>query len=92
MKIGPKIDTTPPPAAEQKMREVAKSFESIFVNQMVGAMRKTVQKGGLIPESNAQRVYQSMLDTEYANKIADSNMLGLSELIYQHILRGSQSE
>ncbi|MBY0371885.1 rod-binding protein, partial [bacterium] len=34
-----------------------------------------------------ERIYQSMLDSEHAGKIAESNQLGLSNLIYEHLLR-----
>ena len=57
------------------------------MNQMVSEMRKTVVRGGLIPESQAEKVYQSMLDSDYAQKIADSEQVGLSKMIYQQLLR-----
>jgi flagellar protein FlgJ len=82
-----------PMAVEKKERvekpevmKAAKQFEAIFVNQMVGAMRKTVTKGGMFPESNGERIYQSMLDSEYADKISETDQLGLSQMIYQHLL------
>lgn len=94
-----KIDSNPnimkpeEPVREEKhpeVRKVAKQFEALFVNQMVSAMRKTVVKGGLVPESNAERVYQSMLDSQYSEKMADTEQLGLSQMIYDHLLRQSR--
>lgn len=78
-------------SAEQreKLQEVAQQFEAVFINQMVGAMRKSVQNGGLIPESQGEKVYKSMLDNEYAAKMAESRQFGLSDLIYEHLLRSS---
>ncbi len=75
------------PLSEQdkKLMEVSKQFEGIFVNQMVSAMRKTVIRQGLVPESHAERVYQSMLDQEHAQKITDTGELGLANLVYQHL-------
>lgn len=74
-----------------EVRKVAKQFEGLFINQMVSAMRKTVVKGGLVPESNAERVYQSMLDNQYAERMADTEQLGLSQMIYDHLLRQSRA-
>jgi peptidoglycan hydrolase FlgJ len=74
-----------------EVRKVAKQFEGLFIHQMVSAMRKTVVKGGLIPESNAERVYQSMLDSNYSEKMADTEQLGLSQMIYDHLLRQSRA-
>jgi Rod binding domain-containing protein len=81
---------THPATAEKKnpaVQKVAQQYEALFVNQLVTAMRKTVSKGGFVPESNAERVYQSMLDSEYAQKMAETEQLGLSKLIYDHLLR-----
>ena len=74
-----------------EVRKVAKQFEALFVNQMISAMRKTVVKGGLVPESNAERVYQSMLDSQHAEKMADTEQLGLSQMIYDHLLLQSRA-
>lgn len=95
MKIPPPTSSpveTALPAKEKlpenpQLRQVAKGFEAIFVNQMVGAMRKTVTKNDFIPESHAEKVYQGMLDSEYSQRMAESGHLGLSNLIYEHLLR-----
>jgi flagellar protein FlgJ len=75
-----------------ELRKVAKQFEAVFINQMIGAMRKTVPQGGLIPESNAERTFKSMLDSENAARIADAEQLGLSALIYEHLLRSARGQ
>ena len=75
-----------------EVRKVAKGFESIFVNQLIGAMRKTVVKGGLVPESNAERTYQAMLDQEYAQKVSDSGQLGIAQMVYDQLLRKTQGQ
>ncbi|MCX6104084.1 MAG: rod-binding protein [Proteobacteria bacterium] len=72
-----------------EIRKVAKQFEGLFLNQVVSAMRKTVVKGGMVPESNAERIYQSMLDSEYTEKMTDTQQLGLSQMIYEQLLRSS---
>ena len=74
---------------DQKLHDISKQFEALFVNQMVSEMRKTVVRSGFIPESHAEKVYQSMLDTDYAQKIADSEQVGLSKMIYQQLLRST---
>jgi peptidoglycan hydrolase FlgJ len=73
---------------DAKLRAVSKQFESIFVNQLVNAMRQTVNKeGGFLPEGPGEKVWQSMLDSEYAGKIADSNQLGFSNMVYEQLKR-----
>lgn len=77
------------PEDRAKLRSVAQQFEGVFLNQMVNAMRKTIQPGGLTPPSQGERVYQGMLDTQHAERMAESNQLGMSDLIYEHLLRSS---
>jgi Rod binding domain-containing protein len=94
MKISAPVSPTPPGSEgvspqqsemDKKLMEVSKQFEGIFVNQMVSAMRKTVVRQGIVPESHAERVYQGMLDQEHAQKLTDSGELGLAALVYQHL-------
>lgn len=75
-----------------EIREVSRQFESVFVNQLVDAMRRTVVKGGLIPESQAERVYQSMLDSEYSQRISETDQIGLSKMVYDHLLRRTEGQ
>lgn len=72
-----------------ELMQAAKSFEAVFVNQMVNAMRQTVQKGGMLPESQAEKIYQGMLDSEYSQQLADTEQIGLSHMIYEHLLRAA---
>ena len=73
---------------DEAMKKVSRQFESLLVNQMVGEMRKTVGTGGgLVPQSHAEKVYQSMLDQEYSQKLSESDQIGLSKLIYDHLLQ-----
>lgn len=74
-------------AEKEGMQKVSKSFEALLVNQMIGEMRKTVGSGGLIQESHAEKVFKSMLDSEYSQKISQTGELGLSKMIYDHLLQ-----
>ncbi len=75
------------PEERGKLRAVAQQFEAVFLNQMVGAMRKTVQPNAMMPESQGEKIYKSMLDSEHAEAMAQSNQFGLSDMIYEHLLR-----
>lgn len=90
MKIQQNIAVEVKPEENPELRKVAKQFEAVFLNQMIGAMRKTVTPGGLIPESNAEKVFKGMLDSENSQRMADSEQIGLSQIIYDHLLRTSR--
>lgn len=79
-----------PQEKRDELMTAAKGFEAVFINQMVNAMRQSVQKSGFIPESQGERIYNAMLDQEYSQKLADSEQIGLSHMIYEHLLRAAQ--
>ncbi|MFC1525844.1 rod-binding protein [Candidatus Latescibacterota bacterium] len=77
-----------PEEARQALRTAAKEFESIFVYQMVSAMRSTIVESGLVPKSNAEEIFEGMLDEEWSRKLAGKHgARGLSEILYQQLSR-----
>ena len=75
-------------ATRAGIRAAAKEFESIFVYQMISAMRKTIGDGGFIKKSNGQEIFEGMLDEEWGRKLAaKSGPRGLSEILYQQLSR-----
>ena len=71
---------------DEGLRNVSRQFESLFVNQLISAMRKTVVRDGLIPESQGEKVYQAMLDQQYAQRMSDTDQIGLSKIIYEQLV------
>ena len=68
------------------LRQAARQFEAVFINQMVSAMRKTVGEGGLIDKSNGQDIFEGMLDEEWSKKLANkSGPNSLSEILYRQL-------
>ena len=68
------------------LRKQAQNFESLFVKQMIDAMRKTIDESDLFgdPNSSSKTVYRSMLDAEYAKILAGAQGFGLSDLVLEH--------
>lgn len=91
MKVeGPPSSNRSDSAMRDPIMEVSRQFESVFVNQLIGAMRSTVIKDGYVPESHAEKIYQALLDQEYSNRIADAEQIGLSRVIYEQLVRQSK--
>ena len=70
---------------DTKLREAANDFEAIFIQQMLKTMRKTSFESDLLPKSEGEKVFQSLLDEQYAQISAKSGSLGLGEMIYQQL-------
>lgn len=88
MKIDPSLERAVPVEIREKIRDVSVQFESLLVNQMLGEMRKTVDREeSLIPHSQAEQMFQSLLDSEYSQKVSERGDFGLSEMVYQQLLQ-----
>jgi flagellar protein FlgJ len=64
--------------ALQKKREeaekVAQDFETMFIDMMVKSMRQTAQREDV---SNAEDIYQGMLDSEYSKSMTATKSFGI---------------
>lgn len=73
------------------IKQAAEDFESLFLNIVLKSMRDTVQKSGLIDGGNAEDIYKSLLDDEYAKMMAAQRHTGLANNIEEFLLN-SQSQ
>lgn len=82
-----KLDSAAKNGDEAELRKACTEFESYFLQMMYKEMRKTVHsEGGLFPKSQAEQIFQDMLDEENCKKVAESgNGLGLAEMLYKQL-------
>jgi len=77
----------------QAIRQAAKEFESVFMYQVVKAMRQTVASGGLIEKGAGEEVFEGMLDEEWAKRLsARGGPSSLSEVLYRQLSRAAGLE
>jgi len=77
-----------PEEKREALRRAAKEFEAIFIYQMIAAMRKTVGHGGLVRKGAGEKIFESMLDEEWAKKLASKGgPNSLSEMLYRQLSR-----
>ena len=75
-------------STRQALRDASTEFEAVFMNQLVAAMRKTVGESGLIQKSQGEKMFEGMLDEEWARGLAGRNGPGgLSDMIYRQLSR-----
>jgi len=80
---------------QKKLMEACQEFESIFVYKMISQMREAIPEGGLIPKSQGEKIFQDMLDEQYALKISKSGGMGLAKILYDSLsanLNGGQNK
>ncbi|WP_413569407.1 rod-binding protein [Bdellovibrio sp. HCB117] len=75
-----------PKSPEQKLREVSDMYEKHFLREMTKAMRSTIQEGGFIQTSHAEKIFREQLDDHYVEKWGERGGVGLSDMIYTQLV------
>jgi len=70
---------------EQKLRQVCRDFESLFINMMYKQMRATIPKSELLPDNLARQTFEGMLDEELAKEASKGKGIGLGEMLYKQL-------
>jgi peptidoglycan hydrolase FlgJ len=70
--------------AEASLLEVAKQFESIFLNMMLKTARSTIVEGGIF-KSPQLKTYQQMFDQQASVDLSSKGGIGLAEVIVRQL-------
>jgi len=72
---------------EQALREAAKQFEAIFLNMVMGSMRKAndVFAEGNMLNSRYTKMYRDMYDQQLTSELSNQGSLGLADLMVQQL-------
>lgn len=69
----------------EELWKASQQFEAIFIQQMMGEMRKTVVKSDFIPQGYAEDVHASMMDEAIASASAKRGNFGIAQAIYRQL-------
>ena len=75
-------------AEDKKLRDTCSEMESLFVKQLLTAMRKTVNKSGLLDGGRAEEIFTDMLDDRYASLMSKNRTFGFAEMLYGQLSGG----
>jgi flagellar protein FlgJ len=83
----PRSPTTRSPTIDKtdKLYEQCLELEIFLVKTLIGSMRNTVQKSGLINEGFAGKMYEDMLYDEYARNLTKNANFGMAEMAYREL-------
>ncbi len=86
MTLSPIAANAPPLTAVQKtalanLKNASEQFESVFVSMMLKEMRSTVSSDSLFGNSPATQMYNSMLDDQRAQSMAQTGSFGIGKLV-----------
>ncbi len=69
-----------------KLREACQGFEAMFLDIMFREMRNTVPENTLFGESQGEKIWHSMLDTELMQNVAKSGGVGIADMMYDNLI------
>ena len=70
----------------KKLREACQGFEAMFLDIMFKEMRNTVPENSLFGESQGEKIWHSMLDTELMQNVAKSGGFGVADMMYDNLI------
>lgn len=87
IRSGPKSlqRTIDPQEMDKKLLEASKEHEKIFLSEMLKAMRGTVPDSAFMQKSQAEKIFQSQLDSEYIDKWSGNGGVGFAKIIYDSL-------
>ena len=66
----------------------AREFEAYFIHLMFREMRRTTfNEQGILPKSNAEKMFTDMLDEEVSKSVANGRGIGLADMIYRQMTK-----
>lgn len=74
-----------PEDQDRQLKAVSKDYEKYFLQEMMRAMRKSVDESDLLQKNLGAKIYGEQLDQEYVNSWSEAGGIGLSEIIYQNV-------
>lgn len=82
-KFSSQLDKAMEEKDEKQLKKACVEFESYFLNMMFKSMRKTVVPG--MEKSNAQQMFEEMLDQQMCQNIAEGGGIGFSDMMYNQL-------
>ena len=70
----------------KRLREACQGFEAMFLDIVFKSMRNTVPENTLFGESNGEKIWRSMLDTELMQNVAKSGGVGIADMMYDNLI------
>ncbi len=69
----------------ERLRAVAKEFESLFLSYMLSVMRETIDDSGLTEKGPGESIYTELFDQEVARSLAGRGALGISDILIRKL-------
>jgi len=79
------------PPDNDPLWQASRKFETLFIEQMMTSMRKTVPDSGFLKKGFAEDVQSSMLDQAIAEAIGKQGRMGIARSMYRQLSQHTQA-
>ncbi len=69
------------------LKKACEDFESVFVQMIFKNMRSTVPEDALLEKSQAQSIFEGMLDEELSKKVSSVGGMGIADMLFSQLER-----
>lgn len=73
---------------KQALRKACQEFESLFTEQLLAVMRKSVPKCDLLGDRKEEDLYMSLFDQELAVQLSQERGVGLADMLFEQLKAG----
>ncbi len=73
--------------SQRGLRKAADQFDSLFMQQLLGEMRRTVWESDIFGNRRAEKLFEGLLDQEVSDEMAKAGGIGLSSMVYHQLVR-----
>lgn len=73
------------PSKDAELKDACSQFEALVVSKLLSGMRDSIPDDGMLPHSQGEKIFQQMLDDEYAKQISHSTALGMGAMLYRQM-------
>jgi peptidoglycan hydrolase FlgJ len=73
---------------KQALRKACQEFESLFTEQLLAVMRKSVPKSDLLGDRKEEDLYMSLFDQELAVQLSKGRGMGLADMLFEQLKQG----
>jgi flagellar protein FlgJ len=80
-----KTDSANRNAGSDRLRELCREFEAVFIHTMLKGMRDTVPSGGLLEKGLDGEMMEEMRDLEISKAISRQNQIGIADALYRQL-------
>lgn len=92
------LNTAPKTSGAVKSKDMAKAeqaaedFEAFFMTKMMESMFEGVSTDGIFGGGHAEKIYRSMLFTEYGKEMAKVGSIGVKQNVLDAIIKMQETE